>query len=128
MPRIPYTPIYTDEIISNKKVEDLLDKTIIVKDPNRIKRINQKAAKNRAEKLGIDSSFVTADKIRNQINERIIQEIKQRKLRHIDVASISLIPRSKITAIMNRKLNKTSTDLLIKILGILGVSISAKFE
>lgn len=129
MPRIPYLP--PQPLISptiNKKIEDLINKPIIPNNPNRIKEINRKAALKRAKNLGIDVVPDVGVKIRSKVNERIIQEIKKRKLKHIEVSSISLIPRTKITAIMNRKLNKISTDSLLILAGSLGISIDVKFS
>lgn len=130
MPRIFHAPLndYAIQTAISKKTEDLIDKVFAPKDLKWIKEMNQKAARKRAKKLGIKSIPDSGIKIRSQLNERIIQEVKRRKLRHADVRSISLVSRPRFTAIMNRNLHEVSIDLLVRILSFLGVSVNIHFD
>lgn len=92
------------------------------------KKINQSAAKVRAQRLGISSKSNMELKIKRELATRIQQVVKKEKLRHVDVASISLLPRSKVTAIMNNRLRSISIDLLVRLLGCLGISSRMVFD
>lgn len=127
----PYIKPYLDltETIVKKTVRKLGDEIIDYQnDRERIREANQKASREGAKALGINPVIGIEISMRNSLNERIIQEVKRRKLRHIDVAGITLIPRTKITAIMNRNLNEATIDLLIRILSSLGVSATIHFD
>ncbi len=111
------------ERISDQGIEFLHDKiSERQNDKKRIKDQNRKGAKRRAKQLGITSVENPEFRIQKKLADRIIQEVQRRKLRHIDVESISLTPRTKITAILNLNLTNTTIDLLINILSSLGIN------
>ncbi len=110
---------------------DQLEKSIKILEHRRellIKNMNKRAAVSRAKSLGIKSILNNEAEFRILLNERIIQEVRKNKLRHIDLADISMIPRTRITGIMNGHLKSVSTDALIKILNTLGLKLAVQLE
>lgn len=93
-----------------------------------MKRVNLTAAKVRAKRIGIISKRNIELKIKLDLAIRIQQEVKRRKLLHVDVSSISLLPRPKVTAIMNNRLRSISIDLLVRLLGCLGIHSRIAFD
>lgn len=100
-----------------------LDKELIELEIHRdqfVQELNHKAALKYARILGLKPINDSVG-IRELLNQRIICEVKSRKLRHIDMAAATQMPRTRITAIMNRRLERVSIDCLIQILNILGI-------
>lgn len=95
---------------------------------DRIKSQNRKAGRKYAKKIGLSPVENLGIGIRNQLNEKIISEVKRRKLKHYEIANSVCTGRSKVTAIMNRKLKNISTDLMIRILESLGIYITITFN
>ncbi len=128
MPKVFYPPLsFIPEVVDNG-VETALSDSAFKKNPKKIKKRNRAAARKRAKALGIISVVGVEKIIRNDLNERIIKEVKRRKLTHVETRNITLVPRTKITAIMNRNLKEASIDLLIRILSCLGVSAKIDFN
>jgi predicted XRE-type DNA-binding protein len=93
----------------------------------KLKEVNQKGAKRRAERLGLLPISDAELKIRQILNQKVIYEVKSKKLTHVEVAGICLCSRPKITRIMNHNLKGVSADFLIKILSMLGTHIDIRF-
>ncbi len=91
--------------------------------------LHEKTAVLAAKELGL-SPVKNIETIRKFLNEQIICEVKslkkKRKVRHVDIAAIAQTHRSRITAIMNRKLERVSIDCMVKVLDILGVTITVQ--
>lgn len=87
-----------------------------------VQDLNHKVAIKYAKKLGLNP-VDSLDRIRVMLNDRIIDEVKGRKLRHIDMAYATQIPRTRITAIMNRHLERVSVDCMVQILNVLGIQV-----
>jgi predicted XRE-type DNA-binding protein len=128
MPKVFYASLEGVPIVVDKAVEYVLSDKAFKKNPKKIKKRNQAAARKRAKRLGIHSLIGVEKKIRTDLNERIIVEVKRRKLTHIEVRNITLVPRTKITAIMNRNIKQSTIDLLLRILCCLGVSVKINFN
>lgn len=109
-----------------EKSVDKIDHKIVMRAHRRKKRLkqdNDKAAMLRAQRKGI-TPYQELHILRQKLNERIIFEVKKRKMLHKELADISQTSRPRITSIMNRHLERVTTDCMIKILNILGISVT----
>ena len=81
-----------------------------------------------AEVLGLTPSDAVEIEIRSDLNDKIIEVAKKKRLTHEQVATLAHTSRTRITAIMNRNIGELSTDLLLRVLGSLGVHASIHFK
>lgn len=103
------------ESTANLVTERKYDKTRIKEHKNQILRAN-------AKQLGLNFTIGVENEIRTQLCHKLIREVRDKKLRHIDLARVSGVPRPKITIILNGNLKEVTIDLLIRILGTIGVT------
>ena len=80
------------------------------------------------EVLGLEPHHAIEIEFSCELNNKIIDIIKKKKFTHAEVAVISGVGRTKITAIMNRNLMGVSIKTLIRILGGLGYRVYPKFS
>jgi predicted XRE-type DNA-binding protein len=81
-------------------------------------------AKNSAElanTLGLAPADGMEIEFRSQINSKIVAVVKKRGLTHAQVAELAGTSRTRITALLNFNSKDISTDLMLRILGTLGV-------
>lgn len=93
-----------------------------------IKNQNIRAGRKYAKSLGLTPKIDLDEHIRMIINDKIIHEIKRRKLKHMDIAISAKASRSKITCLMNRRRKGMTIDFMIRILSILGISLEISFN
>lgn len=88
-------------------------------------------AKN-AEELAIALGLTPADgleiEIRSDLNDKIIEVVQKKGLTHAQVAKLAKTSRPRVTAILNRNTVEVSTDLLLRLLGSLGVRAKLQFK
>jgi predicted XRE-type DNA-binding protein len=87
-----------------------------------------RTAEELAEALDLTPAEVHAWDFRIQLAQRIAQEVARRKLTHAEAAKLAGTSRSRLTAILNGGLVDISTDLLLRILGSLGLRVKATFS
>ena len=80
-----------------------------------------KSAEELAEFLGLPESEGLEIKIRSDLNDKIITVVERKELTHAQVAKLAGTSRTRITALLNRNTQEISTDLLLRVLGALGV-------
>ena len=80
-----------------------------------------------AEALGLDRAEGIEIAVRSALNTKIIDVVGKRRLTHAQVASLAGTSRTRVTAIMNRNTKDISTDLMLRLLGALGVSAKVTF-
>ncbi len=91
------------------------------------KPIITKNAAQLSKLLGLGPSAAAEMDIHNDLNDKIISIVQKHGLTHAQVAKLSGTSRTRITAIMNRNTFQISTDLLLRILGSLGVRAKISF-
>lgn len=94
----------------------------------KVKPIITRTPTELAEAMGLTAADGAHWVFRSQLTDKIIEIVKKRKLTHASVAKLAQVSRTRVTAILNRNLQETSTDQLIRILGALGLHIKAVFE
>jgi predicted XRE-type DNA-binding protein len=80
-----------------------------------------------AEVLGLGRADGIEIAVRSALNTKIIQAIEKRGLTHAEVATLAGTSRTRISALLNRNTKDISTDLMLRVLGALGVSAKITF-
>ena len=93
----------------------------------RIKPIVARNAGELATALGLPSSAGVEFEVRHALNSKIIEVVEKRGLTHAEAAKLAQTSRTRLTAIMNRNCEQVSIDLMLRILGALGVSAKISF-
>ena len=95
--------------------------------PRKPKAVVARTAGELAQVLGLNEADGIELAVRSALNTKIIEVIKRRNLTHAQVASLAGTSRTRVTAIINRNTKDISTDLMLRVLGALGVSAKIKF-
>lgn len=94
----------------------------------KIKPVLTKNAKELAVALGFDETVGLEFEIRSSLNDKIIETVVNRGLTHAQVARLAKTSRTRVTALMNRQSKQVSTDLMLRILGAIGVHAKIQFK
>jgi len=86
-----------------------------------------RSATELAEVLGLDRAEGIEIAVRSALNTKIIEVVERRHLTHGQVAALAGTSRTRVTAMMNRNTKDISTDLMLRVLGALGVSAKITF-
>jgi len=81
-----------------------------------------------AELLGLERADGMEIAIRSTLNTKIIEVVRKKGLTHDQVARLAGTSRSRVTAMMNRNTRDISTDLMLRMLGALGLSAKITFS
>lgn len=87
-----------------------------------------RSASELAEALGLKSADGVEIEVRSDLNDKIIEVVKKKSLTHAEVARLAETSRTRITALMNRNSKDISTDLMLRILGAIGVYAKIHFK
>ncbi len=96
-----------------------------------MKKVTPVVARNSrelAKALGLTPADGLEIEIRSDLNDKIIEVVKNSGLTHAQVAKVSRTSRTRITAILNRNTHDISTDLMLRVLGSLGVQAKLQFK
>jgi predicted XRE-type DNA-binding protein len=85
-------------------------------------------AKEPAKALGLSPADGVEIEIRNDLNDKIIEVVKKKGLTHAAVAKLAKTSRTRITALMNRNSGDISIDLMLRILGAIGIRAKLQFK
>jgi predicted XRE-type DNA-binding protein len=91
------------------------------------KAVVARTAGELAEVLGLERADGIEIAVRSALNTKIIQVLEKRGLTHAEVATRAGTSRTRITALINRNTKDISTDLMLRVLGALGVSAKITF-
>ena len=94
---------------------------------NRPKALVTRNAGELAEALGLERADGIELAVRSALNTKIIEVIRRRGLTHAQVATLSGTSLTRITAIANRNTKDISTDLMLRVLGAMGVAAKITF-
>ena len=78
--------------------------------------------------LGLSSADHASLRVQFELVEEIGRELKRVGLTHAALARRARTSRPRVTAILNGNLEGVSTDLLLRLLGVLGVRVELKFR
>jgi predicted XRE-type DNA-binding protein len=91
------------------------------------KTVTTKTASELAEALGLDKGAGVEIAVRSALNTKIIEEVERRSMTHAELAQLAGTSRPRVTSILNRNTADVSTDLLLRLLGALGVTAKLTF-
>ena len=86
-----------------------------------------KSAGDLAEALGLRRAHGIEFAVRSALNTKIIEVIQKRGLTHAQAAALAGASRTRVTAMLNRNTKDISTDLMLRMLGALGVAAKITF-
>jgi predicted XRE-type DNA-binding protein len=95
---------------------------------NKVKPIVVRTAAELSSALGLSPSDAVEWEVRSQINDKIIQAVKASGITHAQLAKAARTSRSRLTAILNRDRTHVSTDLMLRILAVLGYRTKMSFH
>lgn len=81
-----------------------------------------------AEAIGLSPAEGAEIELRSDLNSKIIEVVKKKNLTHAQVAALAGTSRTRMTAIMNRNTRDISTDLMLRVLGVLGYTPKIIFQ
>ena len=81
-----------------------------------------------AKVLGLSPADGMEIEFRSNLNNKIIEVVAKKGLTHADVARLAHTSRTRVTAILNRNTQDISTDLMLRVLGSLGVRVKLQFK
>jgi predicted XRE-type DNA-binding protein len=93
----------------------------------KVKPVVARNARELAKALGLTPADAVELEIRSALNDKIVEVVKERGLTHAEVAKLSHTSRTRVTAILNRNTHDISTDLMLRVLGSLGVQAKLQF-
>ncbi|MDP9003076.1 MAG: helix-turn-helix domain-containing protein [Myxococcota bacterium] len=93
----------------------------------KVNAIIARTAGELAEVLGLERADGIELAVRSTLNTKIIEVTEKRGLTHAQVAGLAGTSRTRVTAIINRNTRDISTDLMLRVLGALGVSAKITF-
>lgn len=94
----------------------------------KVKPVVARDARELAKVLGLTPAEGMEVEFRSNLNDKIIEVVKKKQLTHSDVARLSHTSRTRVTAILNRNTHDISTDLMLRVLGSLGVQAKLRFK
>lgn len=65
---------------------------------------------------------------RSDLNDKIIEVVGKKGLTNADVARLAHTSRTRVTAILNRNTHDISTDLMLRVLGSLGIQAKLQIK
>ena len=94
----------------------------------KVKPVVARNARELAKALGLTPADGVEIEIRSDLNDKIVEVVRESELTHSQVAKIARTSRTRITAILNRNTHDISTDLMLRVLASLGVQARIQFR
>lgn len=94
----------------------------------KVKATITRNAKELAEALGLSPAEGIEIEVRSDLNDKIIEVVKKKGLTHAQVAKLAKTSRTRVTALLNRNSKDISTDLMLRILGAIGIQAKIHFK
>src|SRR5439155_25732847 len=105
--------------------------TVVITKKSSMKKSSPTVARNARELtkvLGLTPADGMEIEFRSDLNDKIIEAVAKNGLTHSDVARLAHTSRTRVTAILNRNTHDISTDLMLRVLGSLGVQAKLQFK
>ena len=85
-----------------------------------IKTVKARTALELSKALGLTPAEGAEMAFRSDLNDQIINIVKKKRLTHIQLAKLAGSSRTRMTALLNRNISDVSTDLMLRVLSVLG--------
>jgi predicted XRE-type DNA-binding protein len=92
------------------------------------KHPSARTAEELAALLGLSKEDGIEMELRSELNAKIIEVVKERKLTHAETAKLTGTSRTRITALLNCNTQHISTSLMIRILAGLGIRVRITYS
>ena len=92
----------------------------------KVKTVRATTAEELAEILGLTPAEGVEIAFRSNLNSQIIKIVKQKKITHEQLAKLVGSSRTRMTKLLNRNISDVSTDLMLRVLSVLGYKASLK--
>ncbi|MCY4512556.1 MAG: XRE family transcriptional regulator [Bdellovibrionales bacterium] len=92
----------------------------------KIKTVRAHTVAEIAKTLGLTSAQGAEMAFRVNLNSQIIKIVKKKKITHAQLAKLAGSSRTRMTALLNRNISDVSTDLMLRVLSVLGYKPSLK--
>ena len=92
----------------------------------KVKIIRANTVKELAKALGLTAADGAEMAFRTELNSQIIKIVKRKKITHLQLAKLASSSRTRMTALLNRNISDISTDLMLRVLSVLGYKTSLK--
>ena len=94
----------------------------------KVRPVVTRNAKELAKALGLSPAEGMEIEFRSDLNDKIVEVVAKKGLTHSDVARLARTSRTRVTAILNRNTHDISTDLMLRVLGSLGIHAKLHFR
>lgn len=94
----------------------------------RVKPIVTRNAVELARALGLSAAHAHRWKLRSDLVSKIISAVEEAGITHAQLAKKVKTSRTRITSILNRRIDDVSTDLMLRVLETLGYRVSISFS
>ena len=92
----------------------------------KIKPVRTHTVTEIAKALGLTPAEGAEMAFRANLNSQIIKIVKKKNITHAQLAKLVGSSRSRMTALLNRNISDISTDLMLRVLSVLGYKPSLK--
>lgn len=92
----------------------------------KVKTVDVKNEQELAEALGLSRAEGAEIAFRADLNSKIIEIVKKKKVTHAQLAKLVGSSRTRMTALLNRNTMDISTDLMLRVLAALGFKATLK--
>ena len=92
----------------------------------KVKTVRTNTVKEIAKALGLTAADGAEMAFRTELNLQIIKIVKRKKITHLQLAKLAGSSRTRMTALLNRNISGISTDLMLRVLSVLGYKTSLK--
>jgi predicted XRE-type DNA-binding protein len=84
------------------------------------KVVTAKNAYELADALGLEAADAVEWEVRSVLNDKIIDLVEKGNVTHVELAKLAGTSRPRVTALLNRRRDDISTDLMFRVLAALG--------
>jgi len=92
------------------------------------KAVVTRSAGELAKALGLRAADGAEIALRSDLNSKIIELVRRKRVTHAQVARLAGTSRTRVTAMLNRNTRDISTDLMLRVLYALGYTAKIKIQ
>ncbi|MBZ5528529.1 MAG: helix-turn-helix domain-containing protein [Acidobacteriia bacterium] len=81
-----------------------------------------------AKALGLRAADGAEMALRSDLNSKIIEVVRRKRVTHAQVARLAGTSRTRVTAMLNRNTKELSTDLMLRVLYALGYTAKIRIQ
>ena len=86
----------------------------------KVKTVRTRTPEELSKALGLTPAEGAEMVFRSDLNAQIITIVKRKKITHAQLAKLAGSSRTRMTALLNRNISDISTDLMLRVLSVLG--------